>query len=256
MSLINLLKNLLNLQKKIDSKILPSQGLFYKDDFELWIKRANLDDISNYELNYTKTDLGSIIKRVKRIVENNVILSHGYCFDDIKSIDVIFLFLEIVKFTKGHGVRLNYIDESTGKESIIEFGHSNFNYFKIDDDLMKYYDSDNNEFIINGYRYSLPSIGVENSLTNFLISKSGLPDAHKYNDYFYDFTYFLGNKRFLSFNEVENLIEIFNNDIDEREYSNIRKIVSAFIPMQSYSLIRDGRVIEITSKIDLEKIWK
>ena len=38
MNLLNLVKNLLNLQKKIDKKELPSQGLFYKDDFEIIIK--------------------------------------------------------------------------------------------------------------------------------------------------------------------------------------------------------------------------
>ena len=42
MSLIGLVKNLLNLQKKLDPCILPSQGLFYKDDFEIWIKKADV----------------------------------------------------------------------------------------------------------------------------------------------------------------------------------------------------------------------
>ena len=35
MSLINLIKGLLNLQRRLDKKTLPSQGLFYKDDFEI-----------------------------------------------------------------------------------------------------------------------------------------------------------------------------------------------------------------------------
>ena len=256
MNLISLVKNLLNLQKKINTKILPSQGLFYKDDFEIWIKKADMEDIIEYEYDYIKDDIGVIIHKVKKAAQKNIVLSYGYTFDDIKSIDIIFLFLEIVKFTKGESIKLSYIDENTGKDDIIEFGHNNFNYFKIDDRLMKYYDSEHKQFLIDGYKYSLPSIGVENSLTNFLISKSDSPNAMMYNDYFYDFTYFLDDKSELSFSEIENLIQIFNSDLDKVEMDKINNIMKTFLPIQSYSLKRDGRVIEISSKIDLEKIWK
>ena len=69
MNLVNLLKGLLNLQKKIDIKILPSQGLFYKDDFEITIKKADVEDIIEYEYNYIKDDLGSVIFKLKKVVE-------------------------------------------------------------------------------------------------------------------------------------------------------------------------------------------
>jgi len=44
--------------------------------------------------------------------------------------------------------------------------------------------------------------------------------------------------------------------MEESEIEKIRNIVKIFQPMQIYSLIRDNKVIEINSKIDLEKIWK
>ena len=72
MNLVNLLKGLLNLQKKIDIKILPSQGLFYKDDFEITIKKADVEDIIEYEYNYIKDDLGSVIFKLKKVVEKKV----------------------------------------------------------------------------------------------------------------------------------------------------------------------------------------
>ena len=96
MSLSNILKGILNLQKKINVKTLPSQGIFYKDDFELWIKKADVEDIIEYEYEYEKENLGLVISRVKKIVEKNAITSNGYSFNDIKSVDVVFLFLEIV----------------------------------------------------------------------------------------------------------------------------------------------------------------
>ena len=78
MSLANIVRGILNLQKKINVKTLPSQGLFYKDDFELWIKKADVEDIIEYEHQYEKEDLGLVITRVKKIVEKNVILSKPY----------------------------------------------------------------------------------------------------------------------------------------------------------------------------------
>ena len=98
MNLVNLLKGLLNLQKKVDIKSLPSQGLFYNDDFEIVIKKADVGDIIEYEHDYIKDDLGLVITKLKKVVEKNAIFSTGYSFNNLKSIDIVFLFLEIVKF--------------------------------------------------------------------------------------------------------------------------------------------------------------
>ncbi len=89
MSISGFLKGILNLQKKVELNLLPSQGLFYKDDFELYIKKADISDIIEYEYNYVKDDLGSIIARVKRVVEKNLIFKNGYTFDDIKSVAAV-----------------------------------------------------------------------------------------------------------------------------------------------------------------------
>jgi hypothetical protein len=78
MNLISIIKGILNVQKKVDVKTLPSQGLFYNDDFEIYIKKANLEDVIEYEHNYDKEDLGTVISRLKKIVEKNVIISKNY----------------------------------------------------------------------------------------------------------------------------------------------------------------------------------
>ena len=42
--------------------------------------------------NKNKNNLAVIIQKVKIIVESNTILSDGYIFEDLKSIDVVFIF--------------------------------------------------------------------------------------------------------------------------------------------------------------------
>ena len=82
-------------RKKVNLKTLPSMGLFYKDGFEIKIKKATKKDIEDYEANYSNDDIGTVIYYIKKIVENNIILPKNFKFIDIKSIDVIFLFLEV-----------------------------------------------------------------------------------------------------------------------------------------------------------------
>jgi len=256
MNLINLLKGLLNLQKKVDIRYLPSQGLFYNNDFEIIIKKADVVDIIEYEQDYIKDDLGLVITKLKKIVEKNTTFSSGYNFNNIKSIDVVFIFLEIVRFTKGKAVNLTYFDDELGEEKIIEFSSNYFNYFRISEEVMKHYNKDSKEFIIEEFKFSLPSIGVENCITKYLIDKSDEYGVAKYNEFNYDFIFFLGNKRSITFNEIDNLIQIFNYDIEESDSKKIGKVIKMFQPIQKYSLKRGDKIIEINSKIDLEKIWK
>lgn len=255
MNIISLLRGVLKKRKELNVKKLPSQGLFYKNDFKIYIKKAEMEDIIRYEQNFIK-DIGVIIAKIKKIVEDNTSFSKEYCYNDIKSIDIVYIFLEIVKYTNNKPISLSYYDELSNKEKSIEFDSKYFNYFKINDKLMKKYDDIEKCFNINNYKFSLPSIGVENELTAYLIEKSNEKDADKYNYYFYDFTYFLGNKNKLSIDEVDNLIQIFNFDIEEEEIEKVKKIIETFEPLQSYSLIDGEDRIDLNSKIDLSKVWK
>lgn len=254
--MIDFFRELFVKRVKVDTKILPSQGLFYKSDFVINIKSASNEDILDYEKNYVKDDVGTVIYLIKKIVEKNIKLSQGYVYEDIKSIDIIFIFLEIVKITKGKPINLLYFDKETDSEGKIEFGSKYFNYFQFTNKLLQNYSNEDRSFTINGYKYTLPSIGVENSLTNFLIVKSNEEDAFNYNNYIYDFTYFVGDKNNLKFKEIENLIQIFNFDMDKDEMKKMKEVIKTFLPLQRYSLKKDGRVVEMNSKINLEKIWK
>jgi len=221
MGLSELISQMLNGQKRIDTKKLPSQGLFYKDDFKLWIKKAEDEDIKKYENNY-KRSLESAIHRVKKIVRNNVIISQGYKYEDIKSIDIIFLFFEIVQFTNKKDITVSYFDEVEGAVSEAIINSEHFNYVQIPDELMEKYDNVNKQFVIDGFRYSLPSIGIESAMVVFLIRKSRNPENIRYQDYFYDFLYFLNDKNTIADDEMENLITIFNDDLSVEDTQKYR----------------------------------
>ena len=79
---------------------------FYKNDLQIFIKKADKKDISEYENEFKKDNLGIIIGKVKSVVEKNIILPNGYLFEDLKSIDIVFLFLEIVKLTKNKSINI------------------------------------------------------------------------------------------------------------------------------------------------------
>ena len=256
MRLADFIKRIFVKKKKVEIKNLPSQGLFYKDDFNISIKKVDIKEIAEYENNYDREDLGLVLGRLKRIVENNIILSNGYSFKNIKSIDVIYIFLEIVRFTKDKPVQLEYFNDEIGTIDKIDFDEKSFNYCRLSEEVMRNWDSNQKCFVINEYKFSLPSIGIENSLTNFLINKSYDEDSSNYNDYSYNFTYFLGDKDFLTFEEIENLIQIFNFDMEEEEVDKTDDLVKMFIPLQRYSLIKNNKVIEMSSKINLQEIWK
>ena len=141
MKLIDFIKNAFVKKKSIDIKNLPSQGLFYKDDFRISIKKVDPKEIEEYEKEYDMEDINMVLGRLKKIVENNIFLAKGYSFANIKSIDVIFIFLEIVKFTKNKKIMLEYFNDEIGMTDKINFDEKSFNYCQLEEEIMQGWDS-------------------------------------------------------------------------------------------------------------------
>jgi len=255
MGISQIIKSILGQTKKIEVVTLPTQGMFYPQDIEIKVKKADLEDIIDYEYNYDKENLYAVIESVKSIVRKNTLFNDKYRFEDIKSVDIVYIFLEIVKITTKKPIEISFFNDEIGKLDVVEFNNKNFNYFNFDK-YDEFYDKMTYELVIDGYRFSMPSIGSENCVTNFLVSKTNDTDCNKWSDYNYDFLFFLGNRNNLTFSEVENLITIFNFDIDDTERDKIRKIVNEFLDVVSYSIKFNNKVIDIKSKLDLETIWK
>ena len=255
MGLLELIKNIVTGLKRLEVIKLPTQGFFYPSDFGFRIGKATDEDIIDYEFNFDGDNIILVIELVKKIVKNNTIFDAPYKFEDLKSVDIVYIFLEIVKFTKSKKIFVEFFNDESGVTEQIEFTYENFKYF----DLNKYKDLHNTEscdFLMDGYRFSMPSIGVENALTQYLIDLSQVPDTDKYNEFSYDFLFFLGKKNTLDNNEIENLITIFNYDIDDDEKSKIKSVINKFIEIVGYNLKHRNLLIDVKSNVDLENVWK
>jgi hypothetical protein len=255
MGLIELIKNIVSGYKRIDTKILPSQGYFYPKDFEVKIKKATDEDVIDYEFNFDEDNILKIIESVKKIVYRNTFFSKDYKFEDLKSIDIVFLFLEIVRYTRNRVIKVDFFNDTIGKRDTIDFDISNFEYFDLKK-FEKFYQSAEQLFLIDGYKFSMPSVGVENSLTQYLLELADIPGSHKYSNYSYDFLFFLGWKNNLTFDEIENLITIFNVDLDDIEKEKIKSIIKKFIKIIDYHLKINNSIIDLKSNIDFHTIWK
>jgi len=251
MDLYDYIKNFFIKKKKLNIKLLPSQGFFYEDDFQLYIKKASKKDIDSYKDGFISTDLGIILNKVKNLVFNNIITN--YDFDYIRSIDIIYIFFEIVKFTKNKPFDIEYFD-TDGNKKKIEFSSKYFNYFDFEQ-FKENWNSNDKCFDINKYKYTLPSISIENCLTDFLYYRSIDGNTEKWNEYNYDFIYFLGKKEFLTFDEIENLIQIFNYDLSEEESEKVVNIIKSFRKLQRYTLIDNGFEVDLSTRVNLGEVW-
>ena len=93
-------------------------------------------------------------------------------------------------------------------------------------------------------------------MTDYLGSRTNEDEIKSLIDTSYDFMFFLGGKTEVSFSEIDNLIYIFNKDLEKKEINKIKKVVDKFRGIVGYSLILKGEEIEVKSKINLQDIWK
>jgi hypothetical protein len=102
----------------------------------------------------------------------------------------------------------------------------------------------------------MPSIGSESSLDNFFNTKGIDLDFKKIQKYNFHFLYFTNNKTTLTNNEIENLLIIFNEEISDEEQIKMSKSIDKFLKAFGYNFIKNNKIVDIKSKLDLKQIWK
>tara|TARA_R110000772_G_C13305840_1_gene439332 strand:- start:4107 stop:4892 length:786 start_codon:yes stop_codon:yes gene_type:complete len=239
-SLFNKKKN----QHSLNVKRLPSQGYFYPDDLEIYIEKGNIDDQIVYYHGIDNSNIFGFISTIKSILSKKIEFNYtDFTFDRLRAIDVFFIFIEFVKY-------------STNKKiffSGIEFCHENFVHFNFNQ-FEDQYNREDLSFTFNEWMFSLPSIGIETSLSKFSYEISIKGQSDEYKDKNYNLIYFLGDKTELSYEGMVNLVELFE-DLDKEHQNQINSIVEKFSKAGLYFLIEMGKKSIRVNPTMLKEIW-
>lgn len=243
---LNLLSRIWNKKdmKEINVKTLPSQGYFYPENIKIYFEKGTIDDQVIFHYGINNSNIFGIVDTVKNILfKRLVIFPHNFEFDRIAAIDIFFLFIEFVKFTTGKPIMF----------SDIEFGSTNFLYFDFNQ-YIENYDSERREFNFNGWRFKLPSIGIESSLARFSYEISIRGKTDEYQDRNYNLIYFLGNRTSIDYKGMINLIETYE-DLPDENKKEVNDIVGKFDKTGMYFLIEMGKKSTRINPHQLKEIW-
>jgi hypothetical protein len=230
-------------KKDIDINTLPSQGYFYPSNLEIKIHRGNIQDQITFQYGLSNSNIFGIIDTVKSILSNRISFKpKSFKFNSLRAIDIFYLFIEFVKYTTGEPIYFNGI----------EFKSDNFIYFDFEQFKDNYY---NKEFDFDGWRFSLPSIGIETSLNHFSYELAVKGKSEEYKDGNYNLIYFLGDRTELSYDQIINLVETFD-DLEEDDKEYINEIVEKFSKCGLYFLIEEGKSPTRINPRMLQDIWK
>jgi hypothetical protein len=247
MDLQILISSLFNKKKKqysVNIKKLPSQGYFYPEDLEIFIEKGDIDDQLKYYHGIDNSNIFGVISTIKSILQNRIEFNYTFFkFDNLRAIDVFFLFVEFVKYTTDKKIFF----------SGIEFNSENFVYFNFKQ-FQENYNVSKKGFIFGEWAFSLPSIGIETSLTKFSYEISIKGKSDEYKDKNYNLIYFLGDKINLTYESMINLIELFE-DLTEEHQGEINDIVNKFSKSGLYFLIEMGKKSVRVNPNMLKDVW-
>lgn len=167
--------------KNIPVENLPSEGKFYVEGTQILIRAASVQEIRHFstieEQDVIDIDdkLNFILEKCTRINTPTGILS----FKDILEIDRFSLIFAIREYTFKDGenkLQMTINCNQCGHSDLIEIGKNNFNIFKMDEKIQRFYSSDEKSFILNtkgGERIELfvPTLGVTNWIKNLVRTK-------------------------------------------------------------------------------------
>jgi hypothetical protein len=247
MDIFKIFDSLLNKEKELDLKKLPSMGIFYKDDFSIKIRKTNKIDIKKYTDNFEKNVI-VILNNIKILVNNSITLPQTYTINDIKSIDIMYIFFKIVEYTTGNDIPIIHKGNRIG---LIE----NFYNFEIPEECNKYYNKEDRQFVIDDWRFSLPCIGIEKCVTEFLLKKDIVGQSIFYTGLNWNFMYFLSNKSYLSDDEIENLLTIFSKELSDEDKKITNDIIEKFSGFMKYKIKYGNELISIDNNIELHYIF-
>ena len=164
----------------VETKDLPSQGLFYPEGIKIFIRAANTGEIKHWSM-IDETTYNDIDEQLNYILERCMTISlpdgtRGQ-WKDLKDIDRFYLLLAIRDFTFTEGNNELKIKVSETKDVVVH--KDNIDFIKIDPKLMKHYSAQERCFVFNSpklnngsLRIYMPSVGVTKWLKDYYQRKN------------------------------------------------------------------------------------
>lgn len=253
----NLISKILSSFKKekrfnITNDMLPTRGIFYPENIEISVTKASEETIKMYnsEISKTNDDINLLLHLINKVVENHIIVKNS-TYHNLKSLDLLYLFIYIVRITteKPYMVKYELPNKTTGE---IELNEENFMYMSLDriSSHFDFYNKEKKQIILNnGFMFSLPSIGIETKIVEFIRANE---DKFEFNDL--NFIYFMGNGNDVSFEEIENVIISFE-ELDSETYIEIRDFVHVYEEEQRFKLLKDNVFVDLKSGLHFNDLW-
>lgn len=169
--------------KAVPIENLPSEGLFYPEGATLEIKAASVGEIRHFST-IDENDPLDLDDKLNLIVEKCMRLrfpNKSASYKDLKEEDRFYIIFAIQELTFKNGENKLFINVKCGATCMgdgtffekIEMKKENFEYYKIDQKLMQFYDSQACGFLINTEKVGqiklyVPSLGVTSFIKNYL----------------------------------------------------------------------------------------
>ena len=156
---------------------LPSEGRFYPVDMSIKIRAAKVAEIRHFST-IDENNLLDVDDKLNAIVESCTMVSsrsERVSFKDICEEDRFILILSIRDLTfpePENSLKVDWEDRN-GKSHEIEIKREYFDYFRIPEDIEKYYDAEARGYVIRTRTYGEifmkpPSIGVMQEITKYI----------------------------------------------------------------------------------------
>jgi hypothetical protein len=241
------LTELLHDTKVVDNSVLPSRGLFYPDDFIITLKAADGAAIEKYKKIISENNFDKLSEFISYSLKKFVSMSDGYSHNDIKIIDNLYIMLMIAKLTKGDDVMCRIYNQQTADVEYVPFDENSFAYY----DFNKKFAVGDRRLNYKGYYLTIPSIGVQNSIINYVREKKELGQDTDWNF----FAYSVGNLTKMTYDEIENYLDIFDDGLTDDDTAVISEGVKLLLNEVMYAVKYNGKEYDLTRVLDFENIF-
>jgi hypothetical protein len=156
---------------------LPSGGLFYPSDIKISIRSAKVSEIRQFSA-VDETNVFDVDDKLNYILENCIQVSSSkkrLSYKDLCEEDRFFIILSIRDLTfpePESKLTVEHVDKK-GDKHTIDINKDYFTYFKVPENLQKYYDQDRKSFMIETKSFGTiemrpPTIGVMQKMTAYI----------------------------------------------------------------------------------------